>query len=357
VSSGETSHVGARPASLLAVRLSPADVGRRVTVRHRLDDRVLTDVVGTLLAWSSGWSGRLVVERRDGASVAVAATSVVAAKVVPPQLSAEALQAVAESGWPPDERAELGGWTLRASGGVTDRANSVRVAGRPGLPLDATLERVARWYGDRRLPPLLQLPVPSAYDDPLAARGWVVARRTVLRTASTADVRRVATAAPGVVTVRSTTPSAQWLALAEPDLDPDALTRILVRPAGVVFVEARDASTGLLLGTGRASPAGSPVGRWAGVTSILTAPTARRRGVARAVMGELAAWAEENRCPHSYLQTPASNEPAAAPYDALGFVAHHTYAYLAASLPAAPAGDTPGTVARARPAHPPGSDL
>jgi len=357
VSSREASHAGARPASLLAVRLSPADVGRRVTVRHRLEDGALTDVVGTLLAWSGGWSGRLVVERRDGTRVALAATSAVAARVVPPQLSAEALQAVAELGWPPDERAELGGWTLRASGGVTGRANSVRVAGRPGLPLDAALEQVARWYRDRRLPPLLQVPVPSAYDDLLAAHGWVAARRTVLRTASAAQLRRAAAAAPGVVTVRTTTPSAQWLAHVEPDLDPDALTRILLRPAGVVFVDARDASTGLLLGTGRASPAASAVGRWAGVTSILTAPTARRRGVARTVMGELAAWAEENRCPHCYLQAPASTGPAAALCDALGLVAHHTYEYLAPSVPAAPAGDTPGTVARARPAHPPGSDL
>jgi len=309
------------------VRLSPADVGRRVTVRHRLPDGVLTDVVGTLRSWSGGWTGRLEVERRDGSVTAVSAAEVAAAKVVPPEMSAEAMQAVAESGWPPEETATLGGWVLRASGGVTGRANSVRVAGRPGVPLDDALEQVSQWYVARDLPPLVQVPEPSAYDDGLAARGWEVARRTALLTAATAQVRRLATTAPGVALERSAIPSPEWLALVEPELDPEAVARILVRPTEAVFVSARDASTGALLGTGRASASGSPVGRWAGVTSILTAPEARRRGVASAVMGELATWAEEHRCPHTYLQVLATNAAAHGLYDALGYRRHHAYEY------------------------------
>jgi GNAT superfamily N-acetyltransferase len=253
---------------------------------------------------------------------------VAAAKVVPPAMSAEAMQAVAESGWPPGETATLGDWVLRASGGVTGRANSVRVAGRPGMPLGDALERVSQWYAARDLPPLVQVPVPSAYDDDLAARGWEVARRTVLLTAATAGVRRLAATASGVVLERSTTPSPEWLALVEPDLDPEAVARILVRPAEVVFVSARDASTGALLGTGRASASGAAVGRWAGVTSILTAPQARRRGVASTVMGALAAWADEHRCAHTYLQVLARNEAAHGLYDALGYRRHHAYEYL-----------------------------
>ncbi len=115
-----------RPAALLAVRIGRADVGRRVTLRHRYDATTLTDVVGRLDAWDDGV---LRVERRDGRLVEVPEADVVAAKVVAPEVSAEDMQAVAERGWPPHETAPLGEWTLRWSGGVTGRANSVRVAG------------------------------------------------------------------------------------------------------------------------------------------------------------------------------------------------------------------------------------
>jgi hypothetical protein len=71
----------ARPAALLVVRITPADVGRRVSVRHRYDATTLTDVVGQLLTWSDDV---LRIERRDGEVVDIAVGDVVAAKVVPP---------------------------------------------------------------------------------------------------------------------------------------------------------------------------------------------------------------------------------------------------------------------------------
>jgi N-acetylglutamate synthase len=77
--------------------VTPADVGARVTLRSRLaHDRgtadhpgpgagpgtgpTLTDTVGLLLAYEQG---TLVVERRDGSTTTVAATDLVAAKVLP----------------------------------------------------------------------------------------------------------------------------------------------------------------------------------------------------------------------------------------------------------------------------------
>ena len=317
--------------ALLAVRISPADVGRRVTVRRRLDASTATDVVGHLRSWDGGWDGALLVERRDGSVVEVAAADLLAARVVPPEISAEAMQAVAESGWPPEERAALGEWTLRAAGGVTGRANSVRVAGRPGMPVEDALATVERWYADRALPSLLQVPAPSAYDDALAALGWVVTRRTVLLTTATDDLLARAGARPStdVTTVRSVDPSPQWLALVEPDVEAEPLARILARPRDVVFVEVRDAASGVLLGGGRASAASSPVGRWAGLTSIMTVPEARRRGVATRILHELATWASEAGCRHTYLQVLDENATARRLYAGLGFGFHHAYLYLA----------------------------
>jgi ribosomal protein S18 acetylase RimI-like enzyme len=130
-----------------------------------------------------------------------------------------------------------------------------------------------------------------------------------------------------VVALVTAEPSEQFLTLVEPELDQVVLTRILTGPSEVAFVELRDPATHELLGTGRASAASSPVGRWAGVTSILVATDARRRGVATRVMHELAAWATAHGCPMLYLQVLASNEEALALYDGLGFTTHHAYCY------------------------------
>ncbi len=317
-----------RPAALLAVRVSPADVGRRVTVRHRIDDGRLSDVVGVLRSWDAG---SLRVERRSGETAEVPEADVVAAKVVAPELSAEAMQRVAEAGWPPFETAALGEWTLRASGGLTGRANSVRVAGDPGMPLEDALDQVVAWYAARGLPPILQLPEPSLWDAELDRLGWTPARRTTLRTVATADLVAAAGALPdGVVATRSDVPDAELLALVEPTLEPIGLARILAGPAERVFVALRDAE-GALLAAGRASTSASPAGRWSGVTSVAVAEHARRRGLGRAVMGELGRWAAEAGAPSTYLQVMAQNAPAIALYEQLGFVLHHAYCYRSPS--------------------------
>jgi GNAT superfamily N-acetyltransferase len=318
-----------RPAALLAVRICRADTGRRVTVRHRIDASTLTDVVGRLVSWDADG---LVVERRDGTVVRVAEADVVAAKVVAPEVGAEAMQQVAQRGWPPFETATLGDWELRWSDGVTGRANSVRVAGSPGTALGDALATIERWYAERGGPALLQIPAPSTYDDELEAAGWAVARRTVLRTTSTSDLlaRADGPVPADVVVRRMDDPSAELLELVDPGLDPAALRRILTGPDERVHVEVRG-TDGDLLGTGRASAARAESGRWAGVTSIATVPAARRRGIATLVMAELARWSLERDCPRTYLQSLGANEPAGALYEGLGMPVHHAYVYRSPS--------------------------
>ncbi len=313
-----------RPAALLTVRIAPADVGRRVTIRHRTTDSLLTDVVGVLLSWTDGV---LRVQRRTGEVREVAEATVVAAKVVAPELSAEAMQRVAQAGWPPFETDSLGEWELRASGGLSGRANSVRVVGDPGVPLDRALAQVSAWYAARGLPPILQLPEPSLWDAALEHLGWAPARRTTLRTVATADLLAACGPLPGGVQAElSVEPTEEVLRFVEPTLEPVGLARILGAPAERVFVTVRDADGGLLA-AGRASGAASPAGRWAGITSVAVAEHARRRGLGTAVMGELARWASAQGVPSTYLQVMAANAPAIALYDRLGFALHHTYCY------------------------------
>lgn len=63
------------------VRISPADVGRRVSIRARTHAQPpATDTVGVLHAWQDGW---LQVERRDGTVVRLPEVDLLAARVVP----------------------------------------------------------------------------------------------------------------------------------------------------------------------------------------------------------------------------------------------------------------------------------
>ena len=71
---------GVRPAALLAVRITPADLGKRVTIRYRLDDSLMTDVLGYLRSWSDE---TLIVERESGERVQVREPDLMAAKVIP----------------------------------------------------------------------------------------------------------------------------------------------------------------------------------------------------------------------------------------------------------------------------------
>jgi hypothetical protein len=62
------------------VAITPADVGRRVTVRRRVPEG-FRDVVGVLESWNHGV---LTVRKRDGALVEIAEETLAAAKIVQP---------------------------------------------------------------------------------------------------------------------------------------------------------------------------------------------------------------------------------------------------------------------------------
>jgi hypothetical protein len=71
-----------QPAGVRYTRdVGPSDVGVRVSLRRRLAEGGLGDVLGVLEAWQDG---RLAVRRRDGSVAEVREADVVAVKRVPP---------------------------------------------------------------------------------------------------------------------------------------------------------------------------------------------------------------------------------------------------------------------------------
>ncbi|MBI0382532.1 GNAT family N-acetyltransferase [Streptomyces albiflaviniger] len=319
----------------LEVRITPDDVGKRVSVRLVTEDRepgaTFTDVVGVLTSWTEG---TLSITRRTGEPVRIAESSLVAGKVVPaaparrrgPAASAPELDRVAARAWPPVTSEPLGEWTLRASGGFTRRANSVLPLGDPGMGLDAALRRVTEWYAARELPAYIQVSTGAeGAQEVLAAelesRGWVREVSSRMEIAALAPIGDLDADTSAVTLSRQ--------------LDDAWLTRYQ-RSSGEPSPEARTVLSGgpsVWFATIAADEGGAPAaigrcvvdGRWAGFTAVEVAPERRRQGLAKAVMTALARKALDEGASAAYLQVETDNGGAHALYEGMGFTVHHSY--------------------------------
>ncbi|MBK0374573.1 GNAT family N-acetyltransferase [Streptomyces sp. RB110-1] len=317
----------------LDVRITPADVGKRVSVRCRTESggagAEFTDTVGVLTSWDRGV---LSITRKSGEAVRIVESSLVAGKTVPaaparrrgPAASFEELAAVTARAWQPVESEPLGDWRLRAAGGFTRRANSALPLGDPGLPAGEALDRVRAWYAERGLPPYVQTATGAAGTQELLCaelerHGW---RREVTAQVRIAALAPVGDGAADVAAVRLTrAPDAAWLARYQRFSTPGPhVLRVLESGPSVWFAT--------VAGDGGAPDAiGRCVvdGRWAGLMAVEVAPEQRRRGLATAVMTALARRALDEGASAAWLQVEEENEGARALYDGMGFALHHSY--------------------------------
>ncbi|MFE9093861.1 GNAT family N-acetyltransferase [Streptomyces sp. NPDC007264] len=315
----------------LEVRITAADVGKRVSVRrwnqHAAESEKFTDTVGVLTSWDDGV---LLITRRDGQSVPVQESSLVAGKVVPaaparrrgPAASYEELARITDRAWPPVERERLGAWELRAASGFTRRANSVLPLGDPGLPLEEALAVVRRWYAARGLPAYVQAATGTQGTQErlcaeLTAHGWtreVTAELLVGTLAPVADRE-----APGVTLSR--TADAAWLARYRRKGMSEVALKVLSGGPSVWFATVPGAPGDPPAAIGRCVVDG----RWAGFAAIEVDPARRRRGLASAVMAALARQALQEGASAAWLQVEADNEGARVLYAKLGFRVHHAY--------------------------------
>ncbi|GAA2924911.1 GNAT family N-acetyltransferase [Streptomyces thioluteus] len=315
----------------LEIRINSGDVGKRVSIRA-LNDRTrsperFTDTVGILDSWADGV---LCVTRRNGETVRIAEDAVVAGKVVPmtparrrgPAAGVRELQETASRGWPAPETGRLGGWTLRAAGGFTARANSVLPLGDSGLPLPAALDRVTAWYAERGLPARVQVTTgdPTAdrrLDDELAARGWTEERAALMRTAALAPIADTDADTDRVLLSRE--PDDAWL---------DAYGRTAENATAARAVLTGGPSVWFARVPGATAIARCVIdGRWAGFAALEVGPEHRRQGLATLLMARLARQALDEGASAAYLQVERDNTGADALYEQLGFTTHHAYHY------------------------------
>jgi GNAT superfamily N-acetyltransferase len=221
--------------------------------------------------------------------------------------------------WVAPEVEELDGWLLRHASGLTGRGNSVLPRADGRLPLDERIACVEEWYGARGLPARFQLTSASAPDElaeTLAARGYALGQATTsVQTAALGE-------APGDARVDLVdAPDDAWIDLwAGSRSFADAVTaRMLLTgsPGETVFARVGE------LAVGRAVACDGILG----ITSMVTVPSARRHGLARAVVATIVAWARDRGCTTALLQVERDNVPARALYAAYGFVERYEYAY------------------------------
>ncbi|WP_348532793.1 GNAT family N-acetyltransferase [Kitasatospora sp. MAP5-34] len=275
----------------------------------------------------------LTVVPRDREPVSFPENLLVAGKTVPlfparrgpaPTAAPVELQRLAARCWPAVEQQRLGDWTLRASAGFTQRANSAQALGDPGLPLPEALAAVRAWYAARGLPTLVEVTTPGspAELDLLTPRQ----SPTDVRTGPLAPLVKLGSGYRSVRLARTAGPD--WLshyrrsAGSSPEAE-EAARKVLHGGASVWFatVPAPDGAAPLAIGRCAVD------GPWAYFSAIETAPDARRTGLATTVMAVLAARAAEEGATGGCLQVEAENTAAAALYDRLGFTTSHTYHY------------------------------
>ncbi|MFF3324690.1 GNAT family N-acetyltransferase [Streptomyces sp. NPDC002889] len=317
----------------LEVRITPSDVGKRVSVRRLSEAEAgaekFTDTIGVLTSWNEGV---LVITRRSGESVRMAESSLVAGKVVPPApvrrkgpaADFEELARAAARAWQPVESERLGEWELRASGGFTRRANSVLPLGDPGVPLDEALERVRAWYAERDLPAYLQTATGAAGTQEqlcaeLEARGWVREVSAQMRVGALAPIGDLGAEVARVRLARSFDEA--WLRRYKRFGVPGPHVLQVLGSGPSVWFASVPGEEGAPAAIGRCVVDG----RWAGFMAVEVDPAYRRQGHATAVMTALARRALEEGASAAWLQVESDNDGARALYEGMGFQIHHHY--------------------------------
>ncbi|MFE4195158.1 GNAT family N-acetyltransferase [Paenarthrobacter sp. NPDC056912] len=257
------------------------------------------------------------------------------------------IESVMDKAWPACERKDTGEWVLRASDGVTQRANSVwpkklpgedghTVAGRSAL-VDA-VRSASDWYRKRRLPAIFQV-----FDDHRSsALNAVLDEQRFSRQSVTRIMIRGVDGRSVVPTQHavelSEQPSEEWLQVwwSVDGRGGDAAlstARKILMGCQSVYALVRD-DDGVPAAVGRLAL----VDGWGGIYSMATTEAHRRRGYASTVLAGLLNEGTARRLEGFWLLVTDANKGAQALYSQSGFTDYGSYLYRQAPLKRAPGG-------------------
>ena len=230
------------------------------------------------------------------------------------------IERVAYTAWSPDEMVEIGGWTVRSSGGFTRRLNSATTAGDADTSLE-TKRAITAWLAARGAPLTVRVtPVmPSTVQEACAA-SWglapvdetIVLARTPTRSIGGRNIR--------IVDPADDMFAQELMALngrSEADVEPWR------RVAGRIAPHA----TGLWI-PGEAVAFIAIADAIASVFSLAVLPERRRSGLATRMINAAFTWAAERDAETMFVQVLGTNAPALTLYERLRFDEVYRYHYL-----------------------------
>ncbi|SEB59743.1 Acetyltransferase (GNAT) family protein [Paenibacillus sp. GP183] len=245
--------------------------------------------------------------------------------------------------WPAEHIEPLCNWILRASGGITRRANSVFTWGN--FPEDSEwLNQVESFYHNRGLPVYYHVSEasPDGLDAKLEQLGYLKDAPTIVMTAECKEV--LALSKLKWEQKANAALTSEWLTpVDDKRLDP-AAKEIWVKHFMSLekFSDERaDFYRGLmdrispikgfmqLRLNGVTAAVGTAVVEqgWAGLTNVVVGEQFRGQGISYRLIQELAEWSNQQGASNLYLQVMADNNSAIRSYTNLGFSPQYGYHY------------------------------
>ncbi|NOU99067.1 GNAT family N-acetyltransferase [Paenibacillus planticolens] len=246
----------------------------------------------------------------------------------------KAIEALAANIWPAEITAYLDNWQLRATRGVTKRANSVLAIGE--YPQLANwLPHIEQFYADNSLPAIFHISdaSPPGLDALLDSHGYALGTPSLVMIANSQDA--AAAAAQKLVKRDVAALTAEWVTEADEEWL-DAFLRLesyheeLKESYKGICERISDAKGFVKIRKGKHIIAvGTAVvqGEWAGFLNVVVSEAERGQGLGSYLMQALTAWSREHGAARQYLQVVASNTAAVSLYEKLGYQTKYGYHY------------------------------
>ncbi|XOK64167.1 GNAT family N-acetyltransferase [Paenibacillus elgii] len=243
------------------------------------------------------------------------------------------LERLALRTWPAQLEQPCEGWILRASDGVTKRANSAWTIDdiEQWTENEKAIAESEAFYRSHRLTPRFHISEasPSGLDEYLERRGYVKETPCLMMTTDVGQAIRRTEPVYGNSLRAVVQPShdASWLGhfLALEGFAPELLefydnlfSRI---EAPTVYISIMDRDQCVGMGTAVAEDG------WSGFINIVVHPQLRGQGIGKRIVHELARWSQDQGADRLYLQVIADNAPAIRLYSGAGYEKLFAYHY------------------------------